>query len=151
MGAFGYVCVTFLCWAGAGISVRSAWLAWHDSPRFHVVPGSRFHPFDPSRVRGHKRGLVPWAGISLGAGLCLTGGFLIGWFEGVTVAAGSILTALGVLMSALGFGLHLTILWFNRPRFLVPPHLRDDPGTMIEWRRHRKELRASLREAARRP
>jgi hypothetical protein len=87
----------------------------------------------------------------VGLALCLTGGFLAGWFDGVTMVTGGVLVGLGALTFALGFGLHVTILWFNRPRFLVPPHLRGEPGTVIESWRHRGELRAALREAARRP
>ncbi|MFD7645565.1 hypothetical protein ACFV4P_33490 [Kitasatospora sp. NPDC059795] len=30
----------------------------------------------------------------------------------------------------------IAIVCFNRPRFLVPPHLRDQPGTMSTRRRH---------------
>jgi hypothetical protein len=32
------------------------------------------------------------------------------------------------------FLLALPITFFNRPRFLVPPHQRDDPGALEEWR-----------------
>ena len=35
------------------------------------------------------------------------------------------------------FLLALPITFFNRPRFLVPPHQRDEPGAFAEWRRAR--------------
>jgi hypothetical protein len=35
------------------------------------------------------------------------------------------------------FLLALPITFFNRPRFLVPPHQRQDPGALAEWRRAR--------------
>jgi hypothetical protein len=35
------------------------------------------------------------------------------------------------------FLLALPITFFNRPRFLVPPHQRDAPGALAEWRRAR--------------
>lgn len=42
------------------------------------------------------------------------------------------------LVGLLGiFLLGLPITFYNRPRFLVPPHQRDDPGTLAEWRRAR--------------
>ncbi len=50
-------------------------------------------------------------------------------------------TALAVVLLVLIIGVTVTtwtalaIVWFNRPRFLVPPHLRDEPGTLS--RRHR--------------
>jgi hypothetical protein len=34
---------------------------------------------------------------------------------------------------AVGFVLMLTIVLFNRPRRLVPPYLRDQPGAVAEW------------------
>ncbi|MFI7503229.1 hypothetical protein ACIBVL_33100 [Streptomyces sp. NPDC049687] len=46
----------------------------------------------------------------------------------------------GVLILALivsvltGVGLTLSIIWFNRPRFLVPPHMRAQPGTVTARR-----------------
>jgi len=39
------------------------------------------------------------------------------------------------LVGLLGiFLLALPITFYNRPRFLVPPHQRDDPGAVAEWR-----------------
>ena len=39
------------------------------------------------------------------------------------------------LVGLLGiFVLALPITFFNRPRFLVPPHQRDEPGALAEWR-----------------
>jgi hypothetical protein len=39
------------------------------------------------------------------------------------------------LVGLLGiFLLALPITFFNRPRFLVPPHQRDEPGAVAEWR-----------------
>jgi len=29
----------------------------------------------------------------------------------------------------------IMVLLFNRPKFVVPPHLRDQPGALREWRR----------------
>jgi hypothetical protein len=36
-------------------------------------------------------------------------------------------------------GLPLAITCINRPRFLVPPHLRGDPGAIAGRRRRRRE------------
>jgi hypothetical protein len=44
--------------------------------------------------------------------------------------------AAGVFLLAL---VHLLgIIWFNRPRFLVPPHRRHERGTMVLWWDDRK-------------
>ncbi|KDN87690.1 hypothetical protein KCH_05450 [Kitasatospora cheerisanensis KCTC 2395] len=51
-------------------------------------------------------------------------------------------TALAVVLLVLIVGVTVTtwtalaIVWFNRPRFLVPPHLRDEPGTLSNRRRN---------------
>jgi hypothetical protein len=43
------------------------------------------------------------------------------------------------LIGLLGiFLLALPITFFNRPRFLVPPHQRDEPGALAEWRAARR-------------
>jgi hypothetical protein len=34
-------------------------------------------------------------------------------------------------------GCHASIIWFNRPRWLVPPHMRQDIGNATAWW-HRK-------------
>jgi hypothetical protein len=44
--------------------------------------------------------------------------------------------AVGVIGLLGIFLLALPITFFNRPRFLVPPHQRDEPGALAEWRRH---------------
>ena len=65
----------------------------------------------------------------------------------VLIAGGGVADAIGkdgagydIAMSAglvglLGiFVFALPIMFYNRPRFLVPPHQRDDPGAIAEWR-----------------
>jgi hypothetical protein len=52
-------------------------------------------------------------------------------------------TGLAILISVAGMvaclGLLLAITYINRPRFLVPPHLRGDPGAIAGRRRRRRE------------
>lgn len=40
------------------------------------------------------------------------------------------------------FVLALTVRWFNRPRFVVPPSLRSEPGTVADRRLARRRRRA---------
>lgn len=40
-----------------------------------------------------------------------------------------------LLLATAAFFLQLSIIWFNRPRFLVPPHMRDQVGTLVARRR----------------
>jgi hypothetical protein len=75
---------------------------------------------------------------------------------GVIAAAGGsgstaeAVSALFVVGSSPLMMAHATIVWFNRPKFLVPPHRRGETGSVIEWWRHRRALRAALGQAARR-
>jgi hypothetical protein len=42
------------------------------------------------------------------------------------------------LLGLLGlFLLAFPITFFSRPKFLVPPHQREEPGALAEWRRDR--------------
>jgi hypothetical protein len=40
---------------------------------------------------------------------------------------------LGVIALFAGVALHVPILLLNRPKALVPPGLRDEPGALREW------------------
>lgn len=48
----------------------------------------------------------------------------------------------GMAVAAAGllglFLVQLPIVFFNRPRFAVPPHLRDEPGALAEMRARRR-------------
>ncbi|WP_123813845.1 hypothetical protein [Myceligenerans xiligouense] len=49
----------------------------------------------------------------------------------------------GVAVWIIGAGFQQSIIWFNRPKFLVPPRWRDDPG---EWElRQRRRARQKSR------
>jgi hypothetical protein len=64
----------------------------------------------------------------------MAGALAIG-FVGLNVGS-SAAHAIGLLFSALAALLAVlaaTITFFNRPRFLVPPHLRHQPGAIAEW------------------
>ncbi|MEV6022521.1 hypothetical protein [Streptomyces sp. NPDC052036] len=124
-------------------SVRTAWLHWTGSDRAPHRGTDRYSA-NPSVIRGHERGIVALAGWLT----CLTIGMAT-----AGVAPGSDVGAVGfffVLGSILLLALHGTIAWFNRPKFLVPPHLRGETGSVTEWWRHRRELRTELKKAARR-
>jgi hypothetical protein len=65
---------------------------------------------------------------------------------------GSALYALGYLLIPLTlllfacFAVMVTIVLFNRPRFLVAPHLRTDPGAISAWfHPHRGQRRSTRR------
>jgi uncharacterized membrane protein HdeD (DUF308 family) len=93
---------------------------------------------DAESRAGWDRSLVP-AGL-----MCLSGAVLIGngAISGARPPSGSAgaAIAIGSLLALLFFaGLVLTIMNFNRPRFLVPPHLRGQLGAIAGRRRRRRE------------
>ncbi|MET8950613.1 hypothetical protein ACWEO4_31785 [Streptomyces sp. NPDC004393] len=140
--SFGIFVLVFMA-ALSVFFVRAAWLHWTGSDRAPRRRTARFSA-DPSVIRGHERGVVPLAGWLT----CLTIGMAT-----AGLAPGSDVGAVGfffVLGSFPLLALHSTIAWFNRPKFLVPPHLRDETGSVTEWWRHRRDLRAELKKAARR-
>jgi hypothetical protein len=92
-------------------------------------------PFSREHWQGVVRSYVaagPFAIVSLGAGA-------LGWAFPVldASAAGGLL--LGVSAGALGviLLLYVGVILFNRPKTLVPPHLRSAPG-LLEVRRLRR-------------
>jgi hypothetical protein len=54
--------------------------------------------------------------------------------ETVTSSVGFGFLTLLVIGLFVSLGMVGTIMLFNRPRFAVPPHLRDQPGAVAEWR-----------------
>lgn len=73
----------------------------------------------------------------MGWGLVLLLIYGVGGRPGLIVTTALLVLTLGVG----GFGMAAIVL-FNRPRTLVPPYLRDQPGAVAEWlgtwRRRRK-------------
>jgi hypothetical protein len=64
-----------------------------------------------------------------GIGADLAGKDSSGYDVGMTIGLAGLL---GLFLLA------LPITFFNRPRFLVPPHQRDEPGALEEWRSARR-------------
>jgi hypothetical protein len=60
----------------------------------------------------------------------------------VQSAALSALAGLSFLALIVSVGLYLSVKYFNRPKMLVAPSLRDEPGVIAGRRRRRESLRA---------
>ncbi|MEU4093155.1 hypothetical protein [Streptomyces sp. NPDC026673] len=143
--SFGIFVLLFMT-AVSLFSVRAAWLHWTGSER---APAMRTYRYtrNPSVIRGHERGVVALAAWLV----CMTIGIVAS--AAASGGAGPSVEAVGAFFVLGSFPLlmlHATIAWFNRPKFLVPPHRRGETGSVTEWWRHRRDLRAALREAARR-
>jgi hypothetical protein len=70
--------------------------------------------------------------------------FLLAMLAGAAIAewSGSVDAgmALAAVSLAAGVLVHVAIVLFNRPRALVPPHLRDEPGALAERRLRKQRL-----------
>ncbi len=91
---------------------------------------------DAESRAGYDRGCI-----ALGAAsILLAGFFVIGALYGQHPhgVAGDLgyATLAGMLVSMICF---MTIMGFNRPRFLVPPHLRGELGSVAGRKRRRRE------------
>ncbi|WP_330458382.1 hypothetical protein OIB37_16645 [Streptomyces sp. NBC_00820] len=127
--AFG-VFVALVVVGGCLVLARAAWLHWTGSERAPDLSTS-WTSASPSVARGHERGVVALAA------------WLLGLTVGIVVAAAGAEVAGGVVLLG-SFPLlvcHATIAWFNRPRFLVPPHRRGETGSVVEWWRLRRGVR----------
>jgi hypothetical protein len=100
--------------------------------------------YDPSRPPAFWPFSLPlWRGVARAfpiQGACvliLLGGGIAGVLIGEDGRGYDIAMGIG-FAGVLGlFVLAFPITFFNRPRFLVPPHQRDEPGALAEWRRER--------------
>ncbi|MFI7499127.1 hypothetical protein ACIBVL_11540 [Streptomyces sp. NPDC049687] len=125
---FGIFVIVFMLGCSAGM-VRAAWLHWTGSERAPALPAT-WYSTNPSVIRGHERGIVALAGwlTVFSAGVLL---FLSG-VEPVVLTG-----AIVMLGSFLLLAVHATIAWFNWPKALVPPHRRQEVGSVVEWFRQR--------------
>ncbi|WP_328536692.1 hypothetical protein [Streptomyces sp. NBC_00344] len=127
-------------------SVWAAWLHWTGSDRAPDLSGYRYSA-NPSVISGHERGVVALAGWVV----CMTLGIVaVGAAAGGAGPVADVVGGCLVLGSLPLLALHATIAWFNWPKFLVPPHRRGETGSVVGWWRQRQDIRASLKEAARR-
>ncbi|MEU1192757.1 hypothetical protein [Streptomyces sp. NPDC005859] len=120
-----YWLVTALCGAVGTTFLRFAGRSWQEG--FSYADRLRFVPYPDDFKTGIERafgmlGVFHWVTALLMGTVLLTPAALTTWEAGL----------LGALLMALltGVALTLSIIWFNRPRFLVPPHMRTQRGTV---------------------
>lgn len=128
----GFVILAF--WLGsAGFALRRAWKLWRDPQYFNqVVQQVAISGFKPETRRGMVRGWIPFAGglVAMAAGFPFV---MVG-----TSAQGVAVLLVGLSLTAIfvvGVVLQLSVAWFNRPRWCVPPYLRCEIGS---WARNRR-------------
>jgi hypothetical protein len=124
---------------------------WRDPAYADTISrGGRMLPFGYATSRGVTRGMLGlWFGLGfLGAGTIAVATLLP---SGTTHQASAGLVTAVVLygVGLIGIALNVAIVWFNQPRFLVPPHMRDEDGLVTAWWKARKLPPVQRRAAAR--
>lgn len=100
-------------------------------------------PFGESSLRGAVRagglGLVGFAGLMVAA----LGGDLVHVLEQETVVRFVIATLAltGDMVALVCLAGSVSVVLFNRPRIVVPPSMRDQPGVISAWRMGRRSRR----------
>jgi hypothetical protein len=117
----------------AGLYAVAIKRVWQGTSEFDPSDPPGWWPFSLPLWRGVSRAFPVQGACAIlviggGIGADLAGKDSSGYDIGMSVG----------LVGLLGFFLlALPITFFNRPRFLVPPHQRDEPGALAEWRRAR--------------
>jgi hypothetical protein len=119
------------CCAVVGIAfLRFAGRSWREGVSY--AHRMRFVPYPDDFKTGIERafgvvGVFHWILGLMIVTVMVTPASLTTWEAGVLA------TLLVALLTSVA--LMLAIIWFNRPRFLVPPHMRAQPGTVSFRRR----------------
>jgi hypothetical protein len=117
--------------AGGAWYAPKAWRLWHNAPSLLDSAPERW-PYSNAAWRAFRR-----ASVSITLYVIVYA--LVGLLFAATGGAGSALgTASAIALAALGFvavPVLLTVIFLSRPRFLIAPHLREEPSYMSERRR----------------
>lgn len=117
----------------AAIHVRRFWRNARSVPAWIGVPG--WWPLGGALWRGTVRSCAVWVSMGSLAALLLVMAEVGGWRGRPTAIeslTGALVTTLSVAILVL-LGLMATVVLFNRPRFVVPPHLRSEPSALAQW------------------
>lgn len=103
---------------------------WRGESEFDGDTPPSFWPFSEALWRGAGRAL-PVLGASV---LVLIGAGIASDLVGTDSKYYDTAMAIGVVGLLVMFLVAFPIMYFNRPKRLVPPIWRDDPGAVAEWR-----------------
>jgi hypothetical protein len=129
--------------------VRRVWRA----PEYAEVMArsGRVLPFGYATSRGVTRGSLPlWVGVGLiGAGTIAASALPSRAAHPATVSLALVAAIACYATGLAAIGLNLSVVWFSRPQWLMPPHMRGDDGLVSAWWRCRNLPPAQRRAAAR--
>jgi hypothetical protein len=124
--------------AALGVWALTAPGQWRGEGRLRGDERPLWFPFSEPVWRGVVRSYVIWVPCTA---LFLGGSAVaaLSPLDSAAYNAGMAAASLGLFGGA---AIHLPILFFNRPKALVPPSLRDEPGALEAWRARRRGQRA---------
>jgi hypothetical protein len=103
---------------------------WQGRSELDGTRPAAWWPFSDALWRGAARAMP----VSGAGALLLIGGGIAGDLIGKGSSGYDIAMSVGLVGLLAIVLLAFPITFFNRPRFLVPPHQRDEPGAVAEWR-----------------
>lgn len=120
-------------WSGVGVSllavaglIYSAVRCWRD-PGYAERLAAATALVQPRGGRGGTRATIPWAGLLFGLAAFFSA-FLIARSPATPSVIPLLVGVAGVVVSAVAGGLIFSITYYNRPKWLVPPSLREEKG-----------------------
>lgn len=137
-------------WLGVRALVITArrWTGRQDSrPLVVWAPGGR--SLDTEARHAYDRGGLAFGMILLSFAVFLAGTAVAEFFASPGIASpqkhpyrleAGIIAGIGALGMVLSIGVFQCIKYFNRPKMLVPPPMRDEPGVIVGRRRRRERL-----------
>ena len=128
------IAIFVICVLGYFYAVGKVWRGESEFDRDNPAP---FWPFSAALWRGGGRAL-PVQGASV---LLLLGAGITSDLIGSGSRYYDAVMAIGLLGVLGTFLLAFPIMYYNRPKLLVPPVWRDHPGAVEEWRRARGAAR----------
>jgi hypothetical protein len=106
---------------------------WRGESELDLDEPAAWWPFSLPLWRGSARAM-PVLGVS---GLILIGAGIVSDLVGTGSRYYDLVMTIGVLGLLGTILVGFPIMYFSRPRFLIPPPWRDDPSTVEEWRANR--------------
>lgn len=122
------IAFTGLIVAGVAVAAYGLRLHWRDRARVFDRPPAAW-PYSEALWKGWVRSLAAQE-LAFTAGVALV---LYGMWGPSDKGVGRVVVIAVLAVAGAGVLLAITVAYFNRPRFAVPPHLRSQPSAIAEW------------------